>query len=405
MREMKLLGCLLGALEAVHLFVLTACLSIVLAFVVQEFPDTTQLLWALGAGIAVLAVYLPCRIIQKKLPRLTVGLFILAVSMLVCPSGMFRVIYGLCVGLQILISTLLPRPDGKLLLSVPKLYHAPALLLLYAFSRIFQNNAMQLAAVTLSVVFVVNMLLYMQARKLLSALCDRSAAAVSDRSILRLNRRLMLVFCVLGAALIVAVPLLWSQRPQRAQASVPVETVETEETQPTEHQLDPEDGEWIVTPEHTPVDLEPMTTTAELLILLLIILVVLLTVTAVIYGIRSLSNDRARRHDQPEPDYAVEQLPAEQRAGKADAGTTGGSWSRRIRRQYQRLIRTRTGRHAKLAALTPTELEQAAGLRGTARQTLHGLYEKARYSAASCEKEDYLAAKTAIHTLKKGESA
>lgn len=404
MREVKLLTRLLGALEAAHLFVLTGCLSLVLAFTVQELPDTAELFWALGAGLAVLAVNLPCRRLEKKLPRLFVGLGVLGLSLLVCPTGMLRLIYGVCVGLQILTVTVLPRPEGKTVLSVPKLYHAPALLLLYAFSRIFQNDVMQLAAVTLSAVFAVVCLVYLQAGRLLSALCDKSAAAVSDRGIVRLNRRLMLAFCILGAALIVAVPLLWKPRPPQ-EAVTPVETAEYETEQATQHTVEVQDGEWIDVPSGDPVDLEPMTTSAELLILLLIILVVLLTAAAVVYAVRSLSNDRVRRRVPARQDDLTERLPPQDPERPAVADTAGGSWARRIRRQYQRLIRTKTEKHISLSALTPAELERAAGLQGPARERLHGLYEKARYSGESCEKEDYLAAKTAINTLKKGETA
>ena len=47
------------------------------------------------------------------------------------------------------------------------------------------------------------------------------------------------------------------------------------------------------------------------------------------------------------------------------------------------------------------ELEQAARLDGPARDTLHALYEKARYSGEACEKDDYLIAKAAAATLRK----
>ena len=126
---------------------------------------------------------------------------------------------------------------------------------------------------------------------------------------------------------------------------------------------------------------------------------------SVIWLLRSLQGGKQRHSDpRAEDEMVIEALddPAKQRPLRRRA-ETDNSWARRIRRQYQRLIRQRAGKQARLSALTPRELEQAAALEGPDRDALHVLYEKARYSQADCGKEDYQQAKLAVQRLKKGD--
>ena len=81
-------------------------------------------------------------------------------------------------------------------------------------------------------------------------------------------------------------------------------------------------------------------------------------------------------------------------------------WNGRIRRLYARTVTARTGRGAPLQACTPTELERAAAFPpGSAAETLHRLYELARYSADGCGRQEYLAAKEAAQRLRREEAA
>ena len=64
------------------------------------------------------------------------------------------------------------------------------------------------------------------------------------------------------------------------------------------------------------------------------------------------------------------------------------SYDEKIRRQYRREILSHTKKR-KLSlpcSASPSELEQLAGLE---QNTLHELYEKARYSKEPCTREDW----------------
>lgn len=400
MKEMKLLKRLLGVFETVQTFVLSCCLSLPLVFIVPEFAETEQLLWGFALALAVLAVHLPCRFITKRLWMLAVALGVLALGLLICPTTLLRVFWGLCVGLQCFCCAVLPRPDSKIVLSVPKVYHAVALLLLYAFSRILRSDLISLAAVSLSALWVVNALLHWQAHRLLIALCDKSAPAVSDQSLIRLNRRLMGLFCALGAALVVAVPLLWSLR------TPPVRVEEeyaglTPTTVPSSESEALPDWTWQTRPAGKPLDYQPFIESAEIVLFALAVAVVVLAVVAIMLWLRNLRDDR-ELHSAPEKGaFTVETLAPAQPRRLDEPHSEARGWARRIRSVYQHLIRARTGSKAALHAMTPSELEQAGALKGEARDKLHALYEKARYSGEACDKPDYLAAKAAAQALRK----
>lgn len=402
MKELKLLNRLLGALEAVHLFVLSCCLALPLFFLVPEFSPEIELLWALGAALAVTALNVACRHIERPLHRLLLGLGLLLLCGLLLPTWLLRILFAIVLGIQILIVTVLPRPDGKFVLTVPKFYYAIAPLLLYGLSWIYRSDLMQLASVTLAAVFAVNTLLHFQAKRLLNALCDRGSTALSDESLVTLNRRLMLAFCLLGALIVIAVPYLWSLRQPAKDAfelpdNLPAQVQETEASTVEPH------TDWQSLSSGRPIDFNPLLDTAELLLLLLALALVALVVTAVVLRLKNLESGNDKHGPPKKSGFSVEALP-EKETRTVPQEERSGSWARRIRRLYARLIHAKVDPKKPLAALSPRELEQAAGLEGSARDMLHALYEKARYSGNSCEKSDFLEAKSAAQQLKRGET-
>ena len=402
MKDMKRLEAMLAVFEALHVAVLSCCLAIPLLFMVQEFSDTVELLWAAGASLPVLALHIVSRRTESKKILLLVALGLLALCMVVCRTNILRFVYALLIVLQVLIGTLLPRPDGKTLLSVPKFYHCVAPLLLYGLARAVKNEGMILAATTIVVLFVVYILLYTQARRLLAALYDQSENTVFEKGIVRLNTRLMTLFCVVGAAVVILVPLLLAQR--KPAESTPLEpNTFLEAFEETTHPTDPPDLNQITLPEGTPVNVTPFTDAVLIFFGVFTFVVIGMVAYAIIHWLRSLRDDKDLHSAPQESDFTVEALdPDEPRSGETPDANAHG-WARRIRRLYQRLIHAKADKKTPLRALTPRELELAAALDGPERDTLHSLYVKARYSGAACEKSDYLAAKSAVQALRKEE--
>lgn len=402
MRELKRLEAMRSVLETIHLALISCCLSIPLLFAVPEYPDEIELLWALGAALPVLALHLCDRHTASKKILISVALALLAVSMLICRTTILRVVYGLLLVIQLGICTLLARPGGKPALSVPKFYHGIAPLLLYALAQALKNDVMITAAVTVVVLFVVVFLLHTQATRLRNEICDQSEGTVFEQGIVRLNVRLMTLFCVVGALVVIGVPFLLSLRTP-AEAQPPVMTNPYVEAFKTPPATSEEPLNKITLPEGTPINTEPMTDAMLALFGLFAVVAVGLAVFGFIFLLRSLSNDKERHSSPQQNGFIIETLAEKPQQSEAVDGG-GRSWSKRIRRLYQRLIHARADKNTPLQALTPQELERAAALEGAAKDTLHALYEKARYSGETCDKSDYLAAKSAANLLKKGES-
>ena len=402
MNETRLLSRMLAVFETLHVFVLSCCLTIPLLFFVQEFSDEAELCWALGAALPVLALHLCGRKTTSKKILLPLGLGLWILCLLVCRTTILRFVYSLALLLQLLIQTVVPKPKGKPLLSVPSFWHAPMPLLIYCLARAMAKDAVITIALSLTVLYLVNTLLYLQASRLQRALYEQSIGAVSDRGIVRLNLRMMTVYCIVGAIAVVAVPLLLSARP--AAEAAPAQAVGVYESAETESQApEPLPPIEITTlPAGDPIRTEPFTDAILLILGIFTFIVLGLAVYAMFSWLFTIDTDKLRHRKGQEDGFVVEQLDTpEERRRRPQSGRS--SWSGRIRRLYQKLIRSKTEKGSALHALTPTELEQAASLEGSDRQTLHMLYEKARYANTACDKSDYLSARAAAQRLKKGD--
>ena len=122
---------------------------------------------------------------------------------------------------------------------------------------------------------------------------------------------------------------------------------------------------------------------------------------ALIIRLCAIENGRDRKTAPKESGITVEDLPPEPSAPALREPPAEG-WEKKIRRRYAALIGSRAGKESRLAPLTPTQLEQAAGLpEGEALDTLHTLYEKARYGSEACSRADEAAVKAAIRRLRR----
>ena len=74
-------------------------------------------------------------------------------------------------------------------------------------------------------------------------------------------------------------------------------------------------------------------------------------------------------------------------------------YEKKLRRRYEKLIRSRTPKNTSLMAMTPTELETAAGMDGPAARIVHDLYSRTRYSQEPATRESYAAFKEAVQQL------
>ena len=401
MKELKSLNRTLVLLEGVHLCLMCWCLSLSLLFLVPEYPPVSQLLWALGAAIPTLAIWAVCISPLAPAVRVPVCLGVCGLCMLL-PTGILRLCWTLCAGLIALAGCFLHRPDGKVLMTVPKPWHAMAFLTCFGMARFIGGALPAAASAALVLLYILNNLLYSHSRRLRSLLCDPRTETLSAARMVRNGRIMVWGFVFAAAAVLVAVPLLVTQPDQHVEWTPAAEDPMTPPTEDLEEQmaqlrpggLNSDRGD----PESTEI--------ANRIVLRVFVIFMLASLALSLIGLilRLLWIENGKKRNRTltrDAGLTVEPLPPET-AAETEPEPPAEGWEKRIRRRYQSLIASRAAKGSQLSPLTPTQLEQTAGLpEGEARSALHALYEKARYGSEACSREDDAAVKAAVRRLRK----
>ena len=213
MKELKLLRRIHYLLESVHLSLMVCCLSLPLLFFFPSGSWLSMTLWGIGAIIPVLLIRELSMRISRPWLRFLAGMLV-TLSAILIPRGMIGFTYGICCGIITLIGAFFPRPDGKLVLTVPKFYHILIVLLAFGLGKISGVDLLVNLITVLALLFCGNYLLYLHSARLEKTLCEDLDATVSSSSILALNRRLIVGFLLVAALLIVGIPWLVSRVPR-----------------------------------------------------------------------------------------------------------------------------------------------------------------------------------------------
>ena len=386
------------AVETFHLGLLVLCLSLPLTLLVFRGSLTDSLLWGFGVLVPAELLCFLGRRIETLLPRILACLAVLALAIFLPDTWGRRFTWGLCCLPVFLAATVLPRPDGKLMLTVPKLYHPIAPLQYYAFCGIFRLPPLASAlAVTIALLMVLTILVHANQARLLSTLRSEGDTAISVQSILRLNRRTLVIFALLALVAILAVPMLTRRMPAR-QEETPVYTGETAALEQTEPLQETELPDIVVEKpsEHT-ISYRLAENITLAAVVLALVGMVGLCIATLIRELLAIRSGKRRTSSLRGETFVVETLEEKEQEAEDDAAE---AYTAKLRRRYARLIRRRTDRTQELAPMSPAELEQAANLGGSdAAREIHRLYEKARYGPAPATREEDRAMKAALKEL------
>ena len=399
MREIKRLERSLDLLCCVHLGLMTLLLAFSIALLYQDENPALRVLWALGTVIPVQLIHQICLRVRKTLWQyLLCGAVILA-AMLIAPDGMRRLYYGLSCGIIALGGLLLNRPQGRIVLTVPRLWNLLACMLLYAFGKIIRSPLMSGLAIALFALVTLSYCLYRNQKKVLQTVREAARGEVARSSVIVLNRRVLLVFVLLSVAVLAAVPWLLRWQTERVAPTDPPElsAVVTEEEEESTKPFFPEK---IIddTEEPTPINYDTVGEILMWVFVAVIFCIVGMMLFALVLELLSIPQGK-NKHKNPEQEqnWTVERLRG--RSPPEGPRESASGYEKKLRRRYEKLIRSRAPKKTPLAPLTPAELERAAGLKGPGAETVHELYEQSRYSPAPTDKEQYAAFKEAVKSL------
>ena len=399
MKEIEKLQRRIHCCECVHLGLMTLALAFPLILTFQSDDRNTQILLALGTVIPVQLIRFLCERTERKALRLLSSLAVVGLSILLTWTEERWSVYLLCCVPILISGVFLPRSKGRILLTVPSPWAAFALLAAYSYGRAVESYGVPLIAkviLILTALTTINYFIYTSQTKLLTDIRGTPGTEVSVSGMIRQNRKTLFAFLLLGALILTAFPFLLRTETAETPPLLPVETG-TEQPVPVAAIEPGAKREYGRTGEGRPLRLE---TIKDVLTWILILIPTVGVILSIVYAMRTLLDSLARTKKIPEPKdkdgLCIERLEVDETRRKREKLT---GWEKKIRRRYEKLILRRTPESAALNALTPTELERAADVRGPGAEIVHRLYSETRYSEAPADRDRYAAFKEAVKAL------
>lgn len=402
MKELKGLERRIRLCECFHLALITPCISLVMGLFIKEENELIWLLGVLGPIIPVQLIRFLCDRVKKPVRKALLSLAVAAAATLLTIPNDYWMCYLACC-IPILISGLiLPRQKNRLIFTTPTLVALIPIVLIYALGKVYPKQLLCVVSVVMAALVTMNYFLYTNQTRLLEDIGTAVIAINADVSVagmIRQNRKFFLGFLLAAAAILVAVPLLMQPREHEPHEQV-VESSGYAEPTPTPEPEPPEEKNYRESPEGKPLNIEKIMDLGPYFIAFLIPAGGIAGFIALIW---MLITSITKRKDGPlevEDGMTVERLKPE-RVTREKEKLSG--YEKKIRRGYERLIKSRAPAKTNLAPMTPTELENAAKVSGDGAETIHEIYRKTRYSGEPADKESYAAFKDAVRTVSAAE--
>ncbi|MBR3382759.1 MAG: hypothetical protein IKG85_06980 [Clostridia bacterium] len=387
-RRMHISGC-------IHLAILTLCAALPVALVFED-DKLYRLAWALGTVIPVQLIRFICERVQRKPLRWLLSFAVTAAAAAVAHRDYHWVYYVLTCVPMMISGLLLPRPLGRLIFTIPRIWWLFFVFWPYMLGKLTGIPLLCDLAILVSALMTVNFFLYTDGTRLLNDIRLSTKTEVSVTSLIRQNRKSMIVGVLLAVLVLAAVPFVLS-RAVREEAP-PVEAkYEYTPARPTPIPSPPPDKEYTKIPDGRLIDVD---WAKDIWVWMVIAMPSVPFVVGLVYLFVTLlgSIDRRSKRSRPEvtDGLTFERLAAE----TASAGRehiTG--YEKKIRRRYEKLIKSRAPEKAPLSVMTPTELERAASVMGKGADTVHDIYRRIRYSPEQATRETYTEFKNAVREL------
>ena len=397
MKEMKWLERELSLICCLHLAVLTLCLSLSFALLFPGEHIEICLLWAFGAVLPVQLIHWICLRVAKLPVRYLLCAVVTLAAVLIPNDGYRRMYYGICCAPILIAGLWLPRPKSRIVMTMPRIYHPGLSALVYLISRAVNAPLLPGFAVAFTAFLILNYCFYRNQEQVLQTLLYAGETEITPHQILAVNRRVALTFVLLGVLILATVPwLLTRERTPSIQPNLTFEQAGEEPTEESEVQvsletvLEPQETE----PVRQPFDVDAVT----VLIVGFVVTLIVVVVAAIVSILRSISGSNGK-HQLPDREWAIERLEHTVRIPKKKDEEPLTGYEKKLRRRYEKLIRSRTPKNTSLMAMTPTELETAAGMDGPAARIVHDLYSRTRYSQEPATRDSYAAFKEAVQQL------
>lgn len=386
---------LLRYLGMANLMLMISSISSLLVFSFPEYQGLVLVWNAFGSVIPVLVIsYFALRKGRENVWRVLILSFA-SLSVLWARGSVARVAWALSISIFTFPSLFAPRPDGRLLMTQPKVWDALVFVVLYGIGSISGNSSLMAMGIIYIYGFLVLWVFSVNIKNCLKRIREEKGDVEVD-SILRENRRYMILFVLLFSLLSLLIPLALDRvERERVESSVYYEFGEEKEDENTVPTVVARDKG--ISREGAPFDLRAIGNILMWLFVSSCIIVLLLEIAALIWRIMGIEERKSNHKDEFEREFIVETIEEEVSKTKGRL-TTSSSYNGNIRRLYKKVVEKRA-KGLDISSLTATEIDKE--ILSFDSPLFTSIYEKTRYGGEEIRQEDYEDMKTALKREKK----
>lgn len=381
------------ALGTANVMLIMAAITSTFVF---SFPEREGLLnlWnSFGLSLLIIPLKKGCEIYGRKAWGRVLMVALSIVSVFFAFGNVAKVSWALALSVFMFPSLFAPRPESRVLMAKPQVWHALLYMALYGLGRATFNANLSFTAVILLFFFL---LAFMVDRNVDGCLKKvRSAKGeVEVDGILSSNRRAILIFVLLFALFSLLLPSILSfLSEERVKTEVQYEPGVTGFEEKKEKGEVPIVRDKGISGESKALDYSALGNVLLALFLFALALALLLIIYAVVSRILSIEAKSGKHREQRGTDFTVLPLEKEKRKERREKLSLFSSRDR-IRHRYKAFVSSLSG--VDKSSMTAGEIRENILPGNEASRLVTEIYEKARYSLFQVGREEERAMGKAI---------
>ena len=381
------------ALGTANVMLIMAAITSAFVF---SFPEREGLLhlWnSFGLSLLIIPLKKGCEIYGRKAWGRVLMVALSIVSVVFAFGNVAKVSWTLALSVFMVPSLFAPRPESRVLMAKPQVWHSLLYMALYGLGRATFNTNLSFTAVILLFFFL---LAFMVDRNVDGCLKKvRSAKGeVEVDGILSSNRRAILIFVLLFALFSLLLPSLLSfLSEERVKTEVQYEPGVTGFEEKKEKGEVPIVRDKGISVESKALDYSALGNVLLALFLFALALALLLVVYAVISRILNIEAKSGKHRERSQADFTVLPLEKEKRKERREKLSLFSSRDR-IRHRYKAFVSSLSG--VDKSSMTAGEIRENILPGNEASRLVTEIYEKARYSLFQVGREEERAMGKAI---------
>ena len=381
------------ALGTANVMLIMAAITSAFVF---SFPEREGLLhlWnSFGLSLLVIPLKKGCEIYGRKAWGRVLMVALSIVSVFLSFGNVAKVSWALALSIFMFPALFAPRPESRVLMAKPQVWHSLLYMALYGLGRATFNANLSFTAVILLFFFLLAFMVDRNVDGCLKKVRNAKGEVEVD-GILSSNRRAILIFVLLFALFSLLLPSLLSfLSEERVKTEVQYEPGVTGFEEKKEKGEVPIVRDKVISGESKALDYSALGNVLLALFLFALSLALLLVVYAVISRILNIEAKSGKHRERSQADFTVLPLEKEKRKERREKLSLFSSRDR-IRHRYKAFVSSLSG--VDKSSMTAGEIRENILPGNEASRLVTEIYEKARYSLFQVGREEERAMGKAI---------